>query len=289
MEVERLTEETAVTKPEQYTDFVLFEKADDQLIAEETEGLVVKDMAYQFVQDGRTVTGLSIAGVNEATKILVRHGYNVKFDPAIVEETPTEFRAKVKVTYTTPTGTTLEQWGYSRQPKTFSNGKENQFAFVQACSKAQRNAARQIVPEKLLVRMLELALQQGHIRKLNPDEQIKNNSVANSKDDTPNGLGKVDFTHRFRFELKGADFPLEMDTSAYGFFTKQIIKPFQAKHNIRFFEETLNGYVTAIKSSKMEEKQHKEFMNLLGWTIKALAKCQPEEYSIIMEEIKCRF
>jgi len=136
--------------------FEAFERLDEDAIRQELAGVWAKDLVYQFTDKGRTVTGLSIRGVEEAARFMVRHGYNIAVDKAtMTEENDKEFRAACQVTFTTQKGTKMTTWGYSRQSKIYDGGRPNEFAYIQALSKAQRNALRTVIPEKLMAELID--------------------------------------------------------------------------------------------------------------------------------------
>ena len=136
--------------------FQYFERLDEQAIVDEVQGIWVRTLVYQFQDRGRTVTGLSIRGVEEAARFMVRHGYSIICDRAeITEDTEKEYRAACKVTYTAPNGRTMVTYGYSCASKTYPSGASNEFAYVQSLSKAQRNALRTVIPERLMSTLVE--------------------------------------------------------------------------------------------------------------------------------------
>jgi hypothetical protein len=149
-----------------------FEKLDEQSVRDEVQGIWAKTLVYQFKEKGRTVTGLSIRGVEEAARFLVRHGYDIVCDKAVVEETNTEYRSSCKVTYTVPNGRQMVTYGYSRTLKAYSNGSSNEFAYIQALSKAQRNALRTVIPEKIMSTLIERFL-----RDTDKVKQVEENNI----------------------------------------------------------------------------------------------------------------
>jgi hypothetical protein len=66
------------------------------------------------------------------------------------KETDTEFRIMIKAT---DVRRNVEMIGASTQSKTFQ-GKPDPFAYVKCLSKAQRNALRSLLPEKMIATML---------------------------------------------------------------------------------------------------------------------------------------
>ncbi len=147
-----MSEEKGLVTNEPYQ---AFERLDEEAIADEVNGIYVKSLVYRFEdKGGRMVTGLSIRGVEEAARFMVKHGYDIACDKAEVVEEQNEYRASVKVT-STYMGKTMVTYGYSRSVKTFGNGGRDEFAYVKAMSKAQRNALRTVIPEKLMSTLVE--------------------------------------------------------------------------------------------------------------------------------------
>lgn len=138
------------------TAFEAFERLDEDAIRQEIAGVWAKALVYQFTEkDGRTITGLSKGGIEEAARFMVRHGSNIVVEKAtITEENDKEFRASCQVTFTTQQGSKMVTWGYSKQSKTTYGGRPNEFAYIQALSKAQRNALRTVIPEKLMAELI---------------------------------------------------------------------------------------------------------------------------------------
>ena len=128
-------------------DFRELERRDEEQILAEMEGKYLDEFVYQFQQGGRTVTGLSWAGIKE---IAYRMGH-ITVDLERLEEKETHYVIIVKATDTEKGNSRL---GISTQPKTMKRrtgpDEEDQFALQKAMSKAQRNAMRSLMPEEML-------------------------------------------------------------------------------------------------------------------------------------------
>ena len=61
-----MSEETASKELAPLTEFEVLEQVDDQAIVQMMTGQAIKDYVYSFKQGGKTVEGLTLAGINEA-------------------------------------------------------------------------------------------------------------------------------------------------------------------------------------------------------------------------------
>nr|MDO8098677.1 hypothetical protein [Candidatus Njordarchaeota archaeon] len=131
------------------TVFELAERRDENQIVKELQGEIVKDFFYSFKnREGREVTGLSWVGVKECGR---RMGHIRMSDLQIVEKED-EYQCTVKATDTL---NNLEVYGVSTANKWLKPGVKNTFALQICVSKAQRNAIRALLPEKLIAAMLK--------------------------------------------------------------------------------------------------------------------------------------
>jgi len=69
---------SAATADESALALITFDGLDDDLIVAELQGRAVSTWAYRFSQDGQEVTGLSIAGVEQACRESGRHGEAIR-------------------------------------------------------------------------------------------------------------------------------------------------------------------------------------------------------------------
>ena len=128
-------------------------KDDEAIIAEITGGgiALARDYVYSFKQGGKTVTGLTIAGINEAAN---RRG-GIEVTELTHEERGNSWLATAKAV---DTGTGSERWGAYEQSKKLPNGKTDPFAFTKAIHKAQRNAIRELLPVSVIKQVLNFYL-----------------------------------------------------------------------------------------------------------------------------------
>jgi len=121
---------------------VAIERSDDNEIIRMMQGHAIQEYVYSFKQGGRTVEGLTIAGINEVAN---RRG-GIEVSDIEVTETETTFQCVVKAT---DTQVHTSRYGAFEQAKS-QGGKVDAYAFTKAVHKAQRNAVRQLLPVPLI-------------------------------------------------------------------------------------------------------------------------------------------
>lgn len=146
--------------------FVASEIADDQMIEREVSGEVVKTMVYQFTDSkGNTVTGLSKNGVDEVIRRINKNpasGSKIRVspEPPIINRDIVQGDEKgVEVmVYAEDIIAGNGAWGAKFEPymKVGRRGSyRNDFALEKALAKAQRNAARKLIPENLAIKIIQ--------------------------------------------------------------------------------------------------------------------------------------
>jgi hypothetical protein len=145
---------------------VASEMADDSLIESEMMGEVLSHFIYQFPQEGKTVSGLSVKGVSEVVRRLNRNpksGYKIHIKPEFLKiERDVEYNGEKGVevsVFAEDLITGNSAWGlkfeaYSKA-KRGGGSYANTFAVEKALSKAERNAKRKLIPETLAVKMIQ--------------------------------------------------------------------------------------------------------------------------------------
>ena len=125
------------------------EHRDEQMIIRELKGdlkvleRALADYFYSFELHGRRVIGLSYSGV----KAIIRRMGHIEILEIKVEEKPRSWFVLIKARDKLKD---LEAYGAAVQPKQFPGGGENPFALTVAVSKAQRNAWRHFIDEKVV-------------------------------------------------------------------------------------------------------------------------------------------
>ena len=119
-------------------EYEVLDQVDDRAIVEMMTGQAIEDYVYSFKQGGRTVEGLTLAGINEAAN---RRG-GIQIDSVEYEEREHSWLAIAKATDTV---TGSSRYGAYEQTKVMGN-RSDPHAFTKAIHKAQRNAIKQLIP-----------------------------------------------------------------------------------------------------------------------------------------------
>lgn len=125
------------------------ERRDEAFIIRELKGdlkvleRALADYFYSFELRGRRVIGISYAGI----KAIIRRMGHIEMTEIKIEEKERSWFVLVKARDKLRD---IEAYGPATQPKYFPSGEENPFALTIAVSKAQRNAWRVFVDEKVL-------------------------------------------------------------------------------------------------------------------------------------------
>ena len=158
-------------------EYDVVDQVDDQAIVELMTGQTIQDYVYSFKQGGRTVEGLTLAGINEAAN---RRG-GIQVEEVNYEELDNSWIATVKAVDTI---TGSSRWGAYEQPK-MSSGRNDPFAFTKAIHKAQRNAIKQLIPMPVIREVLNFYLggkaSSGNSRAQLPTQQSGGNIARAQK------------------------------------------------------------------------------------------------------------
>lgn len=156
--------------------FVASELADDSMIEQEILGQAMEHYVYGFMQDGKPVTGLSVAGVNEVARLLNRNpksGCKIRIIPDSLKverdvnydgHKGVEVQVVAENMVTGETGIGIKFEAYKKRGH--KGEYENTFAIEKAVSKAERNAKRKLMPEKAAVEMIKKFVQQNKYAKI---------------------------------------------------------------------------------------------------------------------------
>ena len=131
-------------------EYAVVDQVDDQAIVELMTGQTIQDYVYSFKQGGRTVEGLTLAGINEAAN---RRG-GIQVEEVKYEELENSWIATAKAVDTI---TGSSRYGAYEQPKMAGN-RPDPFAFTKAIHKAQRNAIKQLIPVPVIREVLNFYL-----------------------------------------------------------------------------------------------------------------------------------
>ncbi len=131
-------------------EYEVVDQVDDQAIIELMTGQTIQDYVYSFKQGGRTVEGLTLAGINEAAN---RRG-GIQVEEVKYEELDNSWIATAKAVDTI---TGSSRYGAYEQPK-MNGSRPDPFAFTKAIHKAQRNAIKQLIPVPVIREVLNFYL-----------------------------------------------------------------------------------------------------------------------------------
>lgn len=156
--------------------FETFDALDDEQVLAEIKGNFMAEFVYSFMQKGKEITGLSLVGVNETVREMNRRGI-----AKIAEsETPPQFEETddyIQIgVYAKDELNGGGSWGYKRQNKLIfskdGSSSHNPFALEQALSKAQRNAKRKLIPEKLMQEFIKEFKSKGKVKTVTSNDII---------------------------------------------------------------------------------------------------------------------
>lgn len=169
------------------------DQRDDQEIVQMMTGQAIDAYVYSFRQGGRTVEGLTLAGVNEAAN---RRG-GIQVEEAEYEDREHSWIAVVKATDTL---TGNSRYGACEQPKKQS-GRDDPYAFTKAVHKAQRNAVKQLLPTPVIQEVIDFYRQvKGRSRPVQvPPKKPLNDKITNHQKAAFAAAQKL----RSRFENEG--------------------------------------------------------------------------------------
>ena len=199
--------------------FETFDQMDDEQVLAEIKGNFLQEFVYSFTdKKNKKVTGLSLIGVNETVRELNRRNLASIAEsetPPVIEETDDYIQISIYAKDTLNGG---GAWGIKRQSKTQGQYKNiNPFALEQALSKAQRNAKRKLIPEKLMQEFVLLYEKKGNVKIVTGKdiieaEIIKPKAISKTEPVKPE-IGKDDIRSEYPTWIfnkeKGVYFPPE--------------------------------------------------------------------------------
>ena len=157
-------------------EYEVVDQVDDQAIIELMTGQTIQDYVYSFKQGGRTVEGLTLAGINEAAN---RRG-GIQIEEVKYEEREHSWIATAKAVDTI---TGSSRYGAYEQAK-MTGSRQDPFAFTKAIHKAQRNAIKQLIPVPVIREVLNFYLhRKTHNANAAPQPQLPQTggNIANAQ------------------------------------------------------------------------------------------------------------
>ena len=225
--------------------FAIMERADEEQILAELMGNFLDEFVYEFEQQGKKVTGLSLAGVRETVRYMNKNGMaRISIsdrEPKVREE---DDWIEVWV-YAKDELNGSGAWGIKRQVKKYVSGKTNEFAMEQALSKAQRNAQRALIPENYVKEMINKFKNQGKSKDLTGGTGDKSKKKVTEKQ-----------LKRFYAIVKGAGFNIDK-------VDKWVKETYKVEHKkdltMAQIDEIFEGLEEKIKGKEEDEQIIDEF------------------------------
>lgn len=150
------------------------DRADEELILDELQGKPLEVYVYDFGTGKKRVTDLTVAGVNEAVRLLNERGgsaIRISSQQPVVEEFTEDGKRYVRVMVYAEDGRGSHgAWGVATEPlhMEMKNGEKSwdKFAATKALNKAERNAKKKMIPEEFRQTIIATARQEGKVKEL---------------------------------------------------------------------------------------------------------------------------
>lgn len=167
--------------------FRAMELYDDKLIMDELNNRISKTWAYSFQQDGKTVTGLSKVGVDQACRHLATQGEIIREEHVEYAQDPIDPNYILFTAYASRYAVSkdgqeicLERVsGAKRQciyVITRSEGmtdRVNPFWYEQGSMKAFRNARFRLLSESIRAQVIAMAVKAGNVKQLTEEDDLQ--------------------------------------------------------------------------------------------------------------------
>lgn len=247
-----------VTNPTNPTQqfLVSSELADDDAIEAELMGRAMEHYVYSFTEKGKTVTGMTVAGVNEMSRQLTKNsksGIKIRIVPDSIKieqniQMGNDLGVSVYlIAENMLTGETAIGSKFEAYKKTGKNGSyPNTFALEKAVSKAERNAKRKLIPEKVAIEMIKKFVKSGKVQDI-PESRADYYAPPAETIEPP----KINYLAKFLSTL----------AREAGINHKQITKP-DLEKMLDLFNQYTGGSLQSLRVSDNEAKNLlNEFLN----------------------------
>jgi len=176
--------------------FLVMDKADEEQVLAEMRGEIIKEYVYSYIQGKKIVEGLSLAGINAVAIHMAESGRPLRVIDQWITEDDKYIKAIVKVGRfsVTDEGTEVmldSTLGAKRQARNYPKGAENPFAYELAITKAERNARKKLMPEKIIIEMMKEYKKQGKTKKLEEPTLEEAQEYADQAREEKNEIEKV--------------------------------------------------------------------------------------------------
>lgn len=158
--------------------FRKMDRADEVLILEELQERALQTFVYSFESSGSRKTDLTVAGVNEAIRLMNERGgtqIGISEQPPIVdrEEQGGKEYIRVMVFARDARMPGSGKWGTAVEPLFDSKNRWDKFAFTKALNKAERNALKKQIPEDFRQTVIAQYLGTVHQQELRSISELK--------------------------------------------------------------------------------------------------------------------
>ena len=162
--------------------FLVMDKQDEKQVIAEMSGEIMEAYVYSYTQGNKVVEGLSLAGINAVAIHMAETGHPIRVINQWITEDEKYIKAIVKVGRFSVKDDCEEVMldstlGAKRQPRYYSSGIENPFAYELAITKAERNARKKLMPEKIIMEMMKEYKKQGKVEEVEYEPQEEENEI----------------------------------------------------------------------------------------------------------------
>lgn len=233
--------------------------ADDDAIVAMMTGQAIQEYVYSFRQGGKTVEGLTLAGINEAAN---RRG-GIQVEDISYEEKEHSWIAIVKAT---DAFTNSSRYGAYEQPKRSGN-REDPFAFTKAIHKAQRNAVKQLLPTPVLKEVLNYYLRRTKTAAPPPDAKPE---MTVSVEDAPEKTDEITTQQKAAFSLaQKLREPLEKKNISQGDFWNYVRRRFHVESRNEMTEEHWTRLAAELRAASEESGVFNDFVKRIEQVMNA--------------------
>ena len=174
----------------------------------EHRGITPEEIAQKYTYSieiaGQMTTDISIKGIRHLATLA-----SISIDECVILEETDEW-IRVQATATDPQGS--KHHGVSQETKKTPNGKDKPFYIQNAFGKAQRNAAKGLLPTELLLAAIAKATGKPVIPELEAKLEIARETYKNQQSEINELKEQIEALKIENGELKGADIPHPEET-----------------------------------------------------------------------------
>lgn len=246
--------------------FRVMDRADEVLILEELQERALGTFVYSFESGGQRMTDLTVAGVNEAVRLMNERGgtqIGISEQPPVVEQLRRGevdyVRVLVHARDTRRPGS--GRWGTAVEPDKHLGGKSkgqwDKFAFTKALNKAERNALKKQIPEEFRQTIIAQYLGTHHMRTLEPLQVVGSRAPALAmppiiEDEKAEALKRE---IQEGYEKLRALNKLRMPPASYNSWLDQVLR--ESHERMEVFRDNINQWVEEEEGRLAEEEKQR--------------------------------